>query len=112
MSGWRPLPHKPRARFNGTTFSVRRRGFRTAGEVCAAAGISDTTFRRWEGKRIPRMGVVDGIRAIPDADFESYVRTCRQAYLSATKTRNKERIRPVHLDVNQTQEGDHRKTGS
>lgn len=89
MSGWRPLPHKPRARFNATTFTVRRRGHRTAGEVCEAAGISDTTFRRWEGVRIPRMPVVDGIKAVPESDFDTYVETCRRAYLHAPKTRNK-----------------------
>ncbi len=91
MSGWRPLPHKPRARFNAAVFTIRRRGHRTAGEVCEAAGISDSTFRRWEGNRIPRMPVVDGIRAVPESDFGRYVETCRRAYLDAPKTRNKER---------------------
>lgn len=92
MSGWRPLPHQPRARFNAAVFTVRRRGHRTAGEVCEASGISDTTFRRWEGVRIPRMPVVDGIRAVPDSEFGAYVETCRRAYAAAPKTRHKARV--------------------
>ena len=88
-SGWRPLPHKPRARFNSTAFTVRRKGFRTAGEVCRAAGISDTTFRRWEGIQFPRMPIVGGIKAIPAAQFGDYVEKCQIAYLAAPKTRNK-----------------------
>lgn len=92
LSGWQPPPHKPRARFNAVTFTVRRAGYRTAGEVCEAAGISDTTFRRWEGVHIPCMPVVDGIKAIPESEFAAYVEVCRRAYLAAAKTRNKSRL--------------------
>ncbi|MBL8863473.1 MAG: hypothetical protein JNK02_15885 [Planctomycetes bacterium] len=92
LSGWQPPPHKPRARFNAVTFTVRRSGYRTAGEVCAAAGISDTTFRRWEGVCIPPMPIVEGIKAIPEADFAAYVAVCRRAYVEAPKTRNKGRV--------------------
>jgi hypothetical protein len=92
LSGWQPPPHKPRARFNAVTFTVRRAGYRTAGEVCEAAGISDTTWRRWEGVRVPPMPVVDGIKAIPETQFAAYVEVCRRAYLEAPKTRNKGRL--------------------
>ena len=92
MSGWKPPARKPRARFNGTTFAVRRWGFRTAGEVCGAVGISDSTFRRWEGVHFPRMPVVGGIRAIRESEFDDYVDVCRRAYLAAPRTRNKARV--------------------
>lgn len=92
MSGWSPVPHKP-ARFNGTPFAIRRAGYRTVGEVCEAAGISDTTFRRWEGARVPKMPRIDGIKAIPAAEFDAFVNVCRHAYLAAPKTRNKANLR-------------------
>jgi hypothetical protein len=79
MSGWRPLPRIPRARFNGATFALRRRGYRAIGDVCRAAGIPDSTFRRWEVVRIPHMGVIGGIEALPESEFERYVQTCRLA---------------------------------
>ena len=89
MSGWRPLPHKPRARFNGTTFQVRRKGYKTLAQVCEASGVPNTTLRRWLGDRVPELPLIDGIRAIADEEFDSYVETCRSEYLAAKKTRNK-----------------------
>lgn len=89
MSGWRPLPQKPRARFNGTTFQVRRKGYKTVAEVCAASGVPNTTLRRWLGKRIPELPLIDGIRAVADEDFDEYVEICRHEYLTARRTRNK-----------------------
>jgi AcrR family transcriptional regulator len=90
MSGWRPLPHrKPRARFNGTTFQVRRKGYKTVAQICEAAGVPNTTLRRWLGSRVPELPLIDGIRAIGDEDFDEYVEICRREYLSSRRTRNK-----------------------
>jgi hypothetical protein len=89
MSGWRPLPHKPRARFNGTTFQVRAKGFKTLAQVCEASGVPNTTLRRWLGNRVPELPLTDGIRAVADEDFAEYVELCRREYLAAKRTRNK-----------------------
>lgn len=79
ISGYVPPPRAPRARFNNRAFGLRKRGFRTLAEVSAATGIPDTTLCRWEGKRIPRLPRVDGIRAIPASQFDDYVRHCQRA---------------------------------
>lgn len=77
ISGWkRPVP-KPRALFNATAFRLRREGYRTIGEICEAAGISDSTLISWEGRRIPRMKRIDGIRVVQARDFQTYVAACR-----------------------------------
>lgn len=89
MSGWRPLPHKPRARFNGTTFKVRGRGFKTLAQICEASGVPNTTLRRWLGAKVPALPLICGIRAIADEDFDEYVEVCRHAYLGAKRTRRK-----------------------
>lgn len=91
MSGWRPLPHKPRARFNGTTFQVRRKGFKTVAQICEASGVPNTTLRRWLGVRVPKLPLIDGIRAVADEDFAEYVELCRREYLGAKRTRKKAR---------------------
>jgi hypothetical protein len=93
ISGWKPLPPKPRARFNAAAFAIRRQGYRTVGEVLDATGLSDTTFRRWEkASFIPRMPVVGGVRALRAEQFDSYVESCRRAYLVAATTRNKSTV--------------------
>ncbi len=89
MSGWRPLPHKPRARFNGTTFQVRGQGFKTLAQICEASGVPNTTLRRWLGTRVPELPLIRGIRAVADDDFDQYVEVCRAAYLAAQRTRKK-----------------------
>jgi AcrR family transcriptional regulator len=85
MAGWRPLRHRPRARFNGPQFAVRRRGFRTVGEICEAAGIPKTTFDRWEGSIIPKLPRVEGMRVVPEAEFARYVEVCREAYAKRSR---------------------------
>ncbi len=89
MSGWRPLPRKPRARFNGTTFKVRGKGFKTLAQVCEASGVPNTTLRRWLGTRVPELPLIDGIRAVADENFDEYVEVCRSAYFTARRTRKK-----------------------
>ena len=90
MAGWRPLPpQKPRARFNGTTFQVRRKGFKTLAQICKASGVPNTTLRRWLGNRVPDLPLIDGIRAVADEEFDEYVGLCHRAYLAAKRTRNK-----------------------
>lgn len=84
MSGWRPPPRKrPPARYNATTFQVRRQGYRTVGEIAAAAGIPLTTFRRWMGGRLPDLPEHQGIKAVPESEFEHVVRVCKAARAAA-----------------------------
>lgn len=90
MAGWQPLPHqKPRARFNGTTFQVRGKGFKTLAQICEASGVPNTTLRRWLGNRVPELPLVDGLRAVAGEDFAEFVEICRNAYLTAKRTRKK-----------------------
>jgi hypothetical protein len=77
-SRFKKPPHKPRARFNAAAFAARRQGFRTIGEVCAASGVPDSTLCDWEGIRIPRMQRINGIRAVPADEFDSFVQRCRE----------------------------------
>lgn len=94
MAGWRPLPRKcPPARHNGLTFQVRRRGYRTLGEVADASGVPNTTLRRWIDRgKLPAPPLQDGLMAVPEEEFEAYVARCRAQYLRAPKTRNKARV--------------------
>lgn len=90
MAGWRPLPpQKPRARFNGTTFKVRAKGFKTLAQICEASGVPNTTLRRWLGNRVPELPLIDGIRAVADEDFAEFVEVCRREYLATRRTRKK-----------------------
>jgi excisionase family DNA binding protein len=93
MAGWRPLPRKrPPARHNGLTFQVRRRGYRTLGEVADASGVPNTTLRRWIDRgKLPAPPLQEGLMAVSEDEFEAYVARCRALYLSAPKTRNKDR---------------------
>lgn len=84
MSGWRPPPRKrPSARYNATTFQVRRAGYRTVGEIATASGVPLTTLRRWMGNRVPDLPEHKGIKAIPEAGFEHFVRVCKAARSAA-----------------------------
>lgn len=77
ISGYSSPPKKPRARGNCAALGLRRAGYRTIGEVCAAAGVPDSTLTGWEGIHIRPMDRVNGVRAIPAAQFDSYVSLCR-----------------------------------
>ena len=68
---------KPRVgRTNSPAHQLRRQGYRTIGEVCAAAGVSDSTLIGWEGRFISPMTKVNGVRAIPSEKFDKYVDAC------------------------------------
>lgn len=98
MAGWRPLPpQKPRARFNGTTFKVRSKGFKTLAQICEASGVPNTTLRRWLGTRVPELPLIDGIRVISDDEFPEYVEVCRRAYLGSKRTRKKAHATELRL---------------
>lgn len=75
-----PLPSHPqrRARYNGTTFQLRRDGYYTVGQLCEAAGVPDSTFRDWEGTLIPKLPTVNGIRAVRKQEFDALVAKCKQ----------------------------------
>lgn len=94
MAGWRPLPRKrPPARHNGLTFQVRRKGYRTLGEVADASGVPNTTLRRWIDRgKLTAPPLLDGLMALPEAEYEAYVARCRALYLSAPKARNKKQV--------------------
>jgi AcrR family transcriptional regulator len=78
LSAYRRPPKKPRARENAKVFAIRRKGYRTVGQIAAAAGIPLTTFRRWEGKRSPEVPVVDGMKAVTEEEFKEVVERCRR----------------------------------
>jgi hypothetical protein len=73
-----PRPEPDRARFNATACQLRRAGHYTMGQICEAAGVSDSTLRGWEGVLIPRIPTVKGIRAVSEEDFKDIVARCRK----------------------------------
>jgi hypothetical protein len=52
---------------------LRKAGYRTVGELCEAAGVPPSTFDTWEGKRLPKLPRINGVRVVPSADFERWV---------------------------------------
>jgi len=68
---------KPRVgRTNSPAHALRRLGYRTIGEVCAASGVSDSTLVGWEGRFVPVMKKVNGVRVIAAKEFDRYVSNC------------------------------------
>jgi hypothetical protein len=61
------------------------------GEIATASGVPLTTLRRWMGNRLPDLPEHKGIKAIPAAEFEQFVRVCKAARAAAlTTTRERE----------------------
>ena len=54
------------------------------GEIATASGVPLTTLRRWMGNRLPDLPEHMGIKAIPVAEFEHFVRVCKAARSAAT----------------------------
>lgn len=63
-------------RTNSPAHALRRQGYRTIGEVCAAAGVSDSTLIGWEGRFIPSMRKIKGVRTVSSDKFDEYVAAC------------------------------------
>lgn len=61
---------------NSPAHQLRRMGYRTIGEVCAAAGVSDSTLIGWEGRFVPAMKKVNGVRVVTSDQFDRYVSAC------------------------------------
>lgn len=66
-----------RAQYNGTAFQLRRQGYFTVGQICAAAGVPDSTFRDWEGLHFPSLPRVAGLRAVSKGQFDALVAQCK-----------------------------------
>lgn len=81
-----------RARYNGTTFQLRRQGYFTVGQICEAAGVPDSTFRDWEGLHFPSLPKVDGVRALSKDRFNSLVARCKELDKNR-KPRRKRRVK-------------------
>lgn len=68
---------KPRVgRTNSPSHALRRQGYRTIGEVCYAAKLSDSTLISWEGIHLPPMTKINGIRVVKSDEFAAYVESC------------------------------------
>ena len=78
LSGYTPPPPKPRGRYNAAAFAARKTGWRTIGEVCAAADVRPNTLcdQERDGK-VPKMKRVHGIRSISADQFDDHAARCR-----------------------------------
>lgn len=86
MGAARPNPRV--GRFNSPAHQLRRKGYRTIGEVCQAAGVADSTLTGWEGRFVPMMQRVEGVRVVSAEQFDSYVASC----IEVRKLRSRSRL--------------------